>query len=67
MAGFCEHGDEPSGSIKCGKFLRRVVGKLFWSAVSKGCFSGPVSLGSFNEGVPELSWASKLTISGTEI
>jgi hypothetical protein len=21
MAGFCEHGNEPSGSIKCGKFL----------------------------------------------
>jgi hypothetical protein len=21
MAGSCEHGDEPSGSIKCGEFL----------------------------------------------
>jgi hypothetical protein len=21
VVGFCEHGDEPSGSIKCGKFL----------------------------------------------
>ena len=21
VAGYCEHGDEPSGSIKCGEFL----------------------------------------------
>jgi hypothetical protein len=21
MPGYCEHGDEPSGSIKCGEFL----------------------------------------------
>jgi hypothetical protein len=21
LAGFCEYGDEPSGSIKCGEFL----------------------------------------------
>jgi hypothetical protein len=21
VAGFCEHGNEPSGSIKCGEFL----------------------------------------------
>jgi hypothetical protein len=21
VAGFCEHGDEPSGFIKCGEFL----------------------------------------------
>jgi hypothetical protein len=23
LAGSCEHGNEPSGSVKCGEFLRR--------------------------------------------
>ena len=25
MAGCCEYGDEPSGSIKCGEFLEDVL------------------------------------------
>ena len=28
MAGTCEYGDEPSGSIKCGEFLDLL--KNFW-------------------------------------
>ena len=33
--GFCEHGNEPSGSIKCGGFLGYLRGLMV-----KGCASG---------------------------
>jgi len=28
MAGTCEYGDEPSGSIKCGEFLDQLQNQL---------------------------------------
>ena len=31
MAGYCEYGDEPSGSIKCGEFYLSSLGRFSFS------------------------------------
>jgi hypothetical protein len=54
VAGCCEHGNEPSGSIKCREFCS-VEGQTVLPPALKGCFSVPAFQGSFSKEVPEVT------------